>query len=147
MLYLEWVGVTEQDSAGWSRGSGCFLVAGSDAWRGPDWGAARRRRRGTQGKCQTNVKYTSSMAGSEGWKFPVTPLVFLPPACKSSLSPLLLFPPPLPHCLPVFFPHYFFPLGLASAWTSSQIVLVRRSAGVSSSIFTWLFSTGLIGGC
>lgn len=52
------VGVTAQESADWNRGPGCFLVAGSDAFRGPDCGAVHRRR-GEEGKCQTNVKYTS----------------------------------------------------------------------------------------
>lgn len=32
----ERVGATGRGGADWSRGSGCFLVAGSDAWRGPD---------------------------------------------------------------------------------------------------------------
>lgn len=49
------VGVTAQERADWNRGPGCFLVAGSDAFRGPRL-RSRTQEEGRRGemsdKCQ-----------------------------------------------------------------------------------------------
>lgn len=68
------------DGSGWES-AGCRETeigaeAGGDGERGPYWDLVHKRK-GTEGKCQTNVKRTGSAAGSEMPLFPT--FIFLPP--------------------------------------------------------------------
>lgn len=122
--------------------NGHFLEATSDAERGPFWEVLHRRK-GIEAKGQTNVKYTDSTAVYE-WKAVL---------CVENNLSLLVFSSSFWNTHSFSFNAVSSPLYVCSFSSSplhlasSLIVLVRGSAGVSCSIFTSLFSTGLIRGC
>lgn len=111
-------------------------VALSNVWRASDW--AVQEEGGTEGKCQTNVKYTRrngklspKRSARSGEKYPS-----LSPSCFSNR--LAFFATSLPcRCFPLL--PSLRALRLALARISSLIVLVSGSAGVSSYIFTSAF--------
>lgn len=137
------MGVTVQGCADWSRGSGCFLVAGSDAYREAlteepcaGGGALRgnvRQMSSIQAQRQALAKAHSARRVE---KCPSLPLFFIPPPPPTSSTPpcFLVNPPRLPCCccFPLFV-HACLSISssLASAWISSLIVLCQ--------LFCWCF--------